>query len=70
MDFGNILSVQHLCSEMEFKSQSYSRTGVSLYYFHWTHPQSESRELSLTTDMSMYAQLVMTREKYLGKPYR
>lgn len=45
------------------------RTGVSLYYFHWTHPQSESRELSLTTDMSMYAQLVMTREKYLGKPF-
>ena len=34
------------------------------------NPQSESRELSLTADMSMYAQLVMTREKYLGQPYR
>ena len=46
------------------------RSGFSLYYFHWTHPQSESRELSLTADMSIYTQLVMTREKYLGEPYR
>ena len=33
------------------------RSGFSLYYFHWTHPQSESRELSLTADMSIYTQV-------------
>ena len=27
------------------------RSGVGVYYYHWTQPQSELRELSLTADM-------------------
>ena len=26
-------------------------SGVGVYYYHWTQPQSELRELSLTADM-------------------
>ena len=59
--FNQANSVMELVLALNKSDSSYGwhaiRSGFALYYFHWTHPQSESRELSLTGDMSIYTQV-------------
>ena len=45
------------------------RSGLSLYYYHWTQPQTEYQELSLTSEMTLAVELMMSRTTYLGNPY-
>jgi len=45
------------------------RSGVGVYYYHWTQPQSELRELSLTADMTLIAQLKMKKTILIEKSW-
>ena len=56
------------CNELTFLSTvdtvnpSY-KAGIAAYYYHWTKPQSELGELSLTSDMTLIVKLKMKRTK-------
>ena len=39
------------------------KAGIAAYYYHWTKPQSELGELSLTSDMTLIVKLKMKRTK-------
>ena len=45
------------------------RSGLSLYYYHWTQPQTEYQELSLTSEMTLAVELMMSRTTYLDRPF-
>ena len=45
------------------------RSGLALYYYHWSQPQSEYFELSLTSEMTLAVELMMKKTELLGQPY-
>lgn len=49
-------------STVDIVNPSY-KAGIAAYYYHWTKPQSEIGELSLTSDMTLIVKLKMKRTK-------
>ena len=49
-------------STVDIVNQTF-KAGIAAYYYHWTKPQSELGELSLTSDMTLIVKLKMKRTK-------
>ena len=45
------------------------RAGLALYYFDDVVMQNDHHELSLTSGLTLHAQLMITKNKLLGSPY-